>query len=262
MANASGHFYSVLIQELPESGLTHTQLNHFIYFSYLASCYFESKNMVRGSNKMKILFIGKAENAYAKTAADFIRLHFENALIVFSKRTEPFPEDLYKWEGDLIISYLAQWVLPGQLLEKARIAAINLHPGPPEYPGIGCTNFAVYNNEKEFGITCHYMLAKVDSGSIIVVKRFPVFSTDTVYSITQRCYVVILYTFFELMGDFLLGKGFPESSETWTRKPFTRKQLNELCELRSDMSEEEVQRRVKATTYGDRVWAAALTENK
>ncbi len=218
--------------------------------------------MISSRNKTRVLFIGKADNAYAKTAADFIRTQFENPVIVFSKRTEPFPKQLFEWEGDLIISYLAQWIIPDQLLRKAKKAAINLHPGPPEYPGIGCTNFAIYNGEKEFGITCHHMLGKVDSGSIITVKRFPIFEADTVYSITQRCYVIILHTFFELMSDFLLGKEFPESREHWTRKPFTRKQLNELCELRPDMSEEETQRRIKATTYGDKVWAVVMEESK
>jgi len=99
--------------------------------------------------KLKVLFIGKADNFYAKAAAEFIRVHFENPEIVFSKRQDPFPEQLYEWRGDLLISYLAQWIIPNRLLANADLAAINLHPGPPEYPGIGCTNFAVYNEEKD-----------------------------------------------------------------------------------------------------------------
>lgn len=41
----------------------------------------------------------------------------------------------------------------------------------------------------------------------------------------------------------------PVTDEHWTRKPFTRKQLNELCHIRPEMSEEEIERRIKATTY-------------
>lgn len=213
-------------------------------------------------SNLKVLFIGKADNLYAKVAAEFIQLHFENPQIVFSKRTDAFPAELYDWKGDLLISYLAQWIIPNRLLSNADLAAINLHPGPPEYPGIGCTNFAIYNGEKEFGITCHHMLAKVDSGSLIAVRKFPVFETDTVYSITQRCYVEILHLFFELISGFLQGKNFPESKKTWTRKPYKRKDLDELCELREEMSEEEIQRRIKATTYGDKVWAHKVAEKE
>jgi hypothetical protein len=57
------------------------------------------------------------------------------------------------------------------------------------------------------------------------------------------------------MSNLLQGNQFPESSEDWTRKPYKRKELDELCELRDDMSEEEIQRRIKATTYGEKVWA-------
>ena len=211
-------------------------------------------------NEKKVLFIGKEGDSYSKTAADYVQLHFKNSVIVYSKRTDPFPGYLDQWEGDIIISYLAQWIIPDSLLKKAKNVAINFHPGPPDYPGIGCTNFAVYNKEKEFGITCHHMLAKVDSGSIIEVRRFPVFENDTVFSITQRCYNEILHLFYTLISDLLINKTLPQSSESWTRKPYTRKQLNVLCELRPDMEKEEIDLRIKATTYGNKVWAHMKTE--
>lgn len=209
-------------------------------------------------NPMRVLFIGKQDDHFSKIAADFITLHFEDPVIVYSKRTEPFPPELLDWQGDLIISYLAQWIIPAALLGRATFAAINLHPGPPEYPGIGCTNFAIYNGEKEFGITCHHMQPRVDSGSIIAVRRFPVLENDTVYSITQRCYVEILHLFYELITGILVGKTLPLSEETWKRKPYTRKQLNALCELSADLDPQEIARRVKATTYGRKVWAYFL----
>lgn len=204
---------------------------------------------------LKVLFIGKSDNFFAEMAADFIRLHFKDPQIVFSKRSASFPKELLDWKGDLLISYLAQWIIPNRLLANADLAAINLHPGPPEYPGIGCTNFAIYNQEKEFGVTCHHMLSKVDTGAIIAVRRFPLFDNDTVYSVTQRCYLEILHLFMELISGLLTGQQFPESKETWKRPAYKRRELDELCELKQGMTEEEIQRRVKATTYGSEVWA-------
>ena len=72
------------------------------------------------------------------------------------------------------MSYLI-WVVPEWLLRKAKIAAINFHPASPDYPGIGCRNFALYENAKEYGVTCHHMSATIDTGSIIEIKRFPIF---------------------------------------------------------------------------------------
>ena len=52
---------------------------------------------------------------------------------------------------DFIISYRSSMILKNQDISIANIAAINLHPGPPKYRGIGCLNYALYNNEKKYG---------------------------------------------------------------------------------------------------------------
>ena len=215
--------------------------------------------MGTNTRNLKILFIGKMDDPYSRVAADFVELHFKDPLIIFSKRGDPIPSELNDWEGDLLISYLSQWIIPQHLLENAAMAAINLHPGPPEYPGIGCTNFAIYNGEKVYGVTCHHMFSKVDCGPVVAVRRFPVFETDTVFSVTQRCYIEILHLFLELISGVLEARELPASKEYWKRKPFTRKDLNKLCELTPEMSQEEVDRRIRATTYGNKVWAVMKT---
>ena len=59
-------------------------------------------------------------------------------------RDDKFPEDIEWWKGDYIVSFLSPWVISNSLLNRAKKASINFHPAPPEYPGIGCTNFAIY----------------------------------------------------------------------------------------------------------------------
>ncbi len=204
------------------------------------------------SNKqpdLSILFIGKADDVFSRWAAEFILLHYPSAKIVYGTRQQAFPEELLRWKGDLLISYLSQWVIPEILLQNSSIAALNFHPGPPEYPGIGCTNFAIYNYADEFGVTCHHMASKVDTGSIVAVQRFPVYESDTVYSITQRCYSHILNMFYETVYGVMNGEKIPVSAEVWKRKPYLRKELNELCRLTPDMDIKEIERRIKATTY-------------
>ena len=209
-----------------------------------------------------ILFIGKKEDEFSKKAANLTLSHFGNTQIVYSKRTDPFPEALFDWQGNIIISYLSQWIIPEALLSKAKVAAINFHPGPPEYPGIGCTNFAIYNGEQEFGVTCHHMEAKVDTGAIISVKRFPLFADDTVFDLTQKCYKAIFELYANLLSIIKDGGDFPLSNETWKRKPFTRKQLNELCTIKPGMRKDEIELRLKATTYGEKVWGRVLINDE
>jgi methionyl-tRNA formyltransferase len=178
-----------------------------------------------------------------------VKKYFTHANIFSGSRKDKLPPEVVNWKGDLMISFISSWIYPASLLQNAALAAINFHPGSPEYPGTGCTNFAVYEGAKEYGVTCHYMNASVDSGKIIAVKRFDIKKEDTVYSITQHCYKLIEEMFYEIMQGLLSGKEFPRSDETWKRKPFTRKQLDELCTIRPDMTEEEIRLRIKATTY-------------
>lgn len=203
---------------------------------------------------MQILFIGKKNDANAHVASAYLQQIFPNTKVVFGVREEKFPEDLMHWKGDYIFSYLSPWIIPNSLLESAEKGAINWHPGPPEYPGIGCTNFALYNNEKDFGITCHYMLAKVDTGKIIEVRRFKILENDSVYSITKKCYSLILNSFYSIIEKISSGEPLLVSVDDWTRKPFTRKELDSLCEITPDMPKDEIERRIRATTY-DKPWA-------
>ncbi len=154
---------------------------------------------------------------------------------------------------DYLISYISPWIISKSLLDITQIAAINFHPGPPEYPGIGCTNFALYDGAKDFGITVHHMLPKVDTGKIIMVRRFPIAENETVWTLSQKCYAHIFVAFCEMLPMFKRGEEnwdcLTYSDLVWTREPYTRKQLDELCVITEDMSDEEVARRVKATTF-------------
>ncbi len=198
---------------------------------------------------MKVLFIAKENDDYGRKAGAYILKQYPDSVLVFGKRGEPMPEAVNNWQGDLIISYLSPWIIPPNLLEKAAFASINFHPGSPDYPGIGCTNFALYNQEKEFGITCHHMLKKVDTGNIIAVSRFPIHENDSVWTLTQRCYSAISELFLTVMNDLKDRGVFMESSENWTREAYRRKELNELCRISPEMSEEEINKRIRATTF-------------
>lgn len=187
---------------------------------------------------------------FADAVEALLKQHFQQVDVYTGDRSDPFPIDTNQIPAyDYLISYISPWIIPGAVLRRARIAAVNFHPGPPEYPGIGCTNFALYNGETTYGVTAHYMTEKVDSGEIILVKRFPIFPEDTVHSLTIRAYAYLYITFVELFPYILQAKKFPISGEKWKRKPYTRKELNELCRLDPSMPPEEIRRRVRALDF-------------
>jgi methionyl-tRNA formyltransferase len=204
------------------------------------------------ANKLtdSVLFLGKKNDKYCDRAFQFVEANFENVTSYFSAWGEPMPEQIRNWSGDYIISYLCRWVVPLAAIESAAKAAINFHPASPDYPGIGCNNYALYENAAEYGATCHHMLSRVDTGKIIAVKRFPVFPTDNVDSLLTRTYEFQLTLFYEVVSTILNGQPLPESTEHWTRPPRSRKEFNELGLISPDMSDDEVARRVRAVSYG------------
>ncbi len=197
----------------------------------------------------KVLLLRKKDNEYAGRAEEYVKKHFANHLVFEGGRKDKLPPEVLNWQGDLMISFISSWIYPSTLLSNAAVAAINFHPGSPDYPGTGCTNFAFYEGATEYGITCHHMNTSVDAGKIIAVKNFTISEEDTVYSVTQHCYQLIEETFYELMDCILLGKTLPESEAKWTKKPYTRNELDELCHIRAGMTKDEIEKRIKATTY-------------
>ncbi len=198
---------------------------------------------------MHVLFFGKKGHWAIEHALRFLETMPCACTALLGKRGDPLPAWDDSLPCDLLLSFSSPWIIPARLLEQARIAALNFHPGPPEYPGIGCTNFAIYHEEERFGITCHQMHAKVDTGPIVAVRRFPLYASDSVKRLTDRCYHHMSALFVEVIGALLAGEALPTSEETWTRRPYTRKQLNALGRIEADMPAKEVERRVRAMAF-------------
>jgi methionyl-tRNA formyltransferase len=197
-----------------------------------------------------VLFLGKRDDAHCTEALRFCELSFAKVTAHLGAWGDPLPSSVRDWSGEYVVSYLSRWVVPSEVLRSASGAAINFHPAPPAYPGIGCTNFALYENAEYYGVTCHHMAQKVDTGDIIAVRRFPMFDEDDVASVLRRTYAHLLVLFYEIAALMAAGAPLPTSSERWTRAPFTRQQFAELGRITPDMAQDEVRRRIRATRYG------------
>jgi methionyl-tRNA formyltransferase len=161
---------------------------------------------------------------------------------------DPFPGDLPEGRIDSIISFVSPWIVPPALLERAALA-INFHPGSRDYPGIGCYNFALYEEAAEFGAVCHHMAAAVDTGPIIAERRFPVLAGETVESLKLRTMAVMLALYHEVLTAIAAEKPLVAAGVTWSRRPFLRRELNALARITPDMPADEIRRRVRAMTY-------------
>lgn len=203
----------------------------------------------------RVLFFGRAKcTATEELLSKFMQCDFDITFVKSRQRGEKLLEDILCWEGEYIICFRSLYVLPKALLDKAKIAAINFHPAPPEYPGSGCINFALYDEAEDYGVTAHIMNELVDNGAILEVRRFPIRPYDNLSTMLGRTHSELS----NLCSDFISGiysfdAKFIENklkiseNENWHGKARLLKELDELQKVNLNISEDELKRVVRAT---------------
>ena len=137
----------------------------------------------------------------------------------------------------------------------AKIACINFHPSPPKYRGRGGINYALYNQEKKYGVTAHIMDEKIDHGRIILVKYFKVPKNCTVeklFNITlKKLYILADEIFRKLKKDPKnLDKLIKKNKNSkWAKKISTTKDMNKFYELSIKSNKSEFLKKIKSTNY-------------
>ena len=85
---------------------------------------------------------------------------------------------------DFLFSFYYRNMIKPELLEMARLGALNLHGSYlPLYRGRVPVNWAVINGETESGATLHYMVAKPDAGDIVDQEKVAIAFTDTAHDL-------------------------------------------------------------------------------
>jgi len=129
--------------------------------------------------------------------------------------SEEFLELLQSKAADIAISLAFNQILRPQLLGKFPLGVINVHAGKlPEFRGRNILNWALINDAREIGVTCHYIDEGIDTGDIIRQATFPVTDSDD--------YGTVLSKAFELCPKILLEslKDIKDGVEARQQQPF------------------------------------------
>ena len=93
-------------------------------------------------------------------------------------KEERFIADLRALQADLQI-VVAFRMLPEIVWNMPRFGAFNLHASIlPQYRGAAPINWAIINGDTETGVTTFFLTDEIDTGQIILQKRWPVSMTD------------------------------------------------------------------------------------
>ena len=88
--------------------------------------------------------------------------------------SKDFIDCISKYECNLFVSMSFNQIFKTEIINLPNLKTINCHAGKlPFYRGRNILNWALINDESEFGITVHYMAEGIDTGDIILQKCVP-----------------------------------------------------------------------------------------
>lgn len=180
-----------------------------------------------------ILFISD-KSYWSYCAALLTSSYSDNCEHVIYERGSKFPGIVENWTGDFLISFKSDLIIPSSILERTKLNAINFHPAPPKYRGIGGYIQAIDNKDTTYGITCHHMESQVDSGDIIKTILFPICKNDTPKTLYHKSGFYCIRLLNEILISINTGEYLPKSSETWSKTLYLFKdhksRLNEIVD--------------------------------
>lgn len=90
-----------------------------------------------------------------------------------------FLEQIKPFECDIFVSMSFNQIFKEPLISTPRLHTINCHAGKlPFYRGRNILNWALINDEKEFGISVHYVDSGIDTGDLILQRTYPINDKD------------------------------------------------------------------------------------
>ena len=116
---------------------------------------------------------------------------------------------------DLVISFLFWRRIREPLLSLGRAGCLNFHPAPlPDIRGVGGYNVAVLEGMREWGVSCHFVDAELDTGDLVKVDRFPIDADSaTAFSVDLASQERLYDLFKDVMRRALAGEELPREPQ-------------------------------------------------
>ena len=169
--------------------------------------YFQNSNLAR-----VVLVLSNNKNAKVLKRAKHL-----NVSVLYFSRNELYASSklitLLQNQADLLVLAGFMWRIPAVLIQEFPNKIINIHPALlPKYGGKGMYGMHVHNavkenNEKETGISIHYVNEKYDEGAIIFQKKVPISPTDSPEQIAAKIHK-LEYKYFPIVIENLLNTDF------------------------------------------------------
>lgn len=198
---------------------------------------------------MKLLIITNYNHKASKQLVKYLKFRKINFDHIDSSKIKKI--EISK-KYDYLISFLNSVYIDNSVRKKIKINSFNFHPGPPEYPGFGCYNFALLDKVNFYGSTIHIINSQFDNGKIINVNKFKIsykkLNLKKLISMTHRSIIKQAKDFINNIHSqhLKIKKNFK-----WKRKAYTKKEFEIAREIKLNDSKGNVLKKIKAFSYKD-----------
>jgi len=126
-------------------------------------------------NSIEIKFIVPRNDTSDLTLKKFSKKHGIDYIFPTNINSSEFLEIAATYNCDLFVSMSFNQIFRSYIIELPKLGTINCHAGKlPFYRGRNILNWVLINDEKEFGITVHYIDEGIDTGDIIKQRCFEI----------------------------------------------------------------------------------------
>lgn len=157
----------------------------------------EAFKLLISDDSFEIVFIVPRNDTKDQTLKTFADENKIDYLFPVSIGNKDFYDLAATYECDLFVSMSFNQIFRAPLITLPKYNTINCHAGKlPFYRGRNILNWALINDEKEFGITVHFIDEGIDTGDIILQRTFPILDSDDYRTLLETSYVecaTILY---------------------------------------------------------------------
>ena len=170
-----------------------------------------------------------------------------------------FHKRLLNVEYDYLFSINnVQWIIPKNVIARAKKATINYHDAPlPKYAGLYATSWALLNGETEHAVTWHQVVHSskkdsIDAGPIFKQKIVPICPDDTAFTLNISCFDAAIASFDELTAELIAGNVEPIPQDLSQRTYFGYEH-RPVSLISYDVSSKDICNLVRALDFGP-VW--------
>jgi methionyl-tRNA formyltransferase len=157
---------------------------------------------------------------------------------------------------DVVVSFLFWNRIREPLLSLGRIGCLNFHPAPlPDLRGVGGYNVAILEGLREWGVSCHFVDERFDTGDVVEVERFEIDpEAETAFSLDLKSQEHLVGLFERVMQSALDGGPLPREPQGEGRY-LSRAEFDELRLVRPG---DDLSRKLRAFWYPP--WPGATIE--